>query len=335
MTPDAPPTPQEIARAFEMWEEHLASVPDDPGSGRAVGERLYRDCAAASGAETSSTDLLDFIKDLAENGSVTNEDRGPVRSFWSYESQPEGADRPVPHRFLARACGESRDLQVLEDTPAGHQLNSYHLDNAFVVDALARHYTFDNTVLASAHGEAWGTLSEHYAQKAETEVVAFVPDITAGSVLGKDEIPKLLNNENVGKHGVKFAVPLPRHEHLPPDIDELIGNDAVRCQLVMEDYDPAKSPEEFAMKLYAIDVPEGQQEAHQHAVERLSTATSYEELNPATPDTKRSRVRTNSFLPGVNVGHSIVPASRRGPTSHGAIEPAAPHIGPEPAGIEH
>ncbi|MFD3805912.1 hypothetical protein ACFWTC_20385 [Streptomyces sp. NPDC058619] len=335
MTPDAPPNPQEIARAFEMWEEHLGSVPDDPSSGRAVAERLYRDCAATSDAENPHPGLLDFIGGLAEKGSVTNEDRGPVRSFWSYESQPEGADRPVPHRFLARACGESRDLQVLEDTPAGHQLNSYHLDNAFVVDALARHFTFDKTMLASTHGWAWDTLSKHYAQAAETQVVAFVPDITAQSVLGKDEIPKLLQNGNVGHRGVKFAVPLPRHEHLPPDVDAFIANDPVRCQLVMEDYDPAKSPEEFAMRLDAIDIPEDQKETHKQIVDRLSTANSYEELNPATPEAKRQRVRTRSFLPGVNVGHGVVPAPRSGPAGHGAVEAAAPHLAPRPVGIEH
>ncbi|MEV7519480.1 hypothetical protein [Streptomyces sp. NPDC091371] len=337
MTPDAPPTPQEIARAFELWDEHLASIPDDPASARALAERIYQDCQATVPSGEPAPKLLDFIANLAETGSVTNEDRGPVRAFWSHESQPEGADRPVPHRFLARACGESRNLQVLEDTPAGHQLNSYHLGNPLVVDALERHFAFDDEKLATTHGEAWDTLSRHFANAAETKVVAFVPDISAErSVLGRDEMPLLLQNENVGKDGVKFPVPLPRHEHIPADIDAFIANPSVRSQLVMEDYAEEKSPEAFAVKLNAIDVPEEQKETHERIVDRLSMATSYKEmLGQEAPEAKRPSVRTNSFLPGVNVSHGIVPAARSGPAGHGAIPPAAPQIAPKAAGIEH
>ncbi|MCY0922771.1 MULTISPECIES: hypothetical protein [unclassified Streptomyces] len=339
MRPEAPPTPEEVARAIAFEQEHAESEPADESAGRRLAVRLYEDCLSAQpeqdGPEQDGPDLMGFIKHISEQGSVTNEDRGPDRAFWSFKSQPEGADRAIPHRFLARAYGESRGLQVLEDTPAGNRLNGYFLGNEFVVDALAQHFDFEPEELDAAHGAAWDTLSDRYAEAAEGLVITFAADITEDSVLGKTEMPKLLGGSNVGKDRIRFAVPMPRHEHLPPEIDAFIANDPVRCQLLMGDYDPAKSPEEFAMKLDAIDVPEDQREAHQHAVERLSTATSYEELNPATPDTKRSRVRTNSFLPGVNVGHSIVPASRRGPTSHGAIEPAAPHIAPKPAGIEH
>ncbi|MEU6309821.1 hypothetical protein [Streptomyces sp. NPDC047014] len=362
MNHGAPPTPQEIARAFELWDEHLASVPENPRAGRAVAERIYRDHAATAAATTAgpeaaaeaqetaeeaeaaepaelSTRLLDYIREMAEKGSVTNADRGPVRAFWSHESQPEGADRMVPHRFLARACGESRNLQVLEDTPVGHQLNSYHLDNAFVVDALARHFAFDKAELASATGAAWDTLSRHYAQAAEADVVAFVPDISATySVLGRDEMPLLLRNENVGKDGVKFPVPLPRHEHLPADIDAFIAEPPVRSQLVMEDYDPEGSPEAFAVILQGIDVPEDRKQAHSAIVDRLSMAGTYQDLRADAPDPVRKAVLAGSFLPGMNVGHGIIPAARNGPAGHAAAAspaPAPPQPAPKPTGIEH
>ncbi|MET9320858.1 hypothetical protein ABZX75_11830 [Streptomyces sp. NPDC003038] len=241
----------------------------------------------------------------------------------------------MPNRFLARACGESRGLQVLEDTPAGHQLNGYFLGNEFVVDALAQHFGFEPEELDTTHVQAWDTLSDRYAEETEGLVIGFAADITEDSVLGKTEMPKLLQKSNVGKDGIKFATPMPRHEHLPPDIDAFIANDPVRCQLLMGDYDPTKTPKEFAMKLHAIDVPEDQKEAHKQIVDRLSNANSYKEVNPATPEGKRQSARTNSFLPGVNVSHGVIPASRTSLTSHGAIEPVAPHIAPKPAGIEH
>ncbi|MGW4503067.1 hypothetical protein ACWENO_00340 [Streptomyces sp. NPDC004436] len=368
MNHGAPPTPQEIARAFELWDAFLDSVPDGPRAGRAVAEQIYRDHAAAQAAKAAqaateasaaaetepagqaeqsaaaaepaelSTGLLDFIRDSTEKGSVTNPDRGPVRAFWSHESQPEGADRMVPHRFLARACGESRGLQVLEDTPAGHRLNSYHLDNPYVVEALARHFAFDPGELSKTTGQAWDTLSRHYAKAAETDVVVFVPDVSAEhSVLGRDEMPLLLQNENVGKDRVHFPVPLPQHAHLPADIDAFMANPPVRSQLVMEDYDPDTSPRDFAGKLEAIDVPEDQKEARAAIVERLSQAAAYPDLVQETPEPGPKAALADSFLPGMNVGHSIVPAARGVPTGHGAGAhvPPAPQLAPKPAGVEH
>ncbi|MFD3935176.1 hypothetical protein ACFWSF_11310 [Streptomyces sp. NPDC058611] len=334
MRTEAPPTPDEIARAIAFEGEHAESEPADETAGRRLAARLFQDCQSAQPGQTAP-DLLGFITHISEQGSVTNEDRGPDRAFWSFKSQPEGADRAIPHRFLARAYGESRDLQVLEDTPAGNQLNGYFLGNEFMVDALAQHFDFAPEELDATHGAAWLTLSDRYAEATEGLVITFAADITEGSVLGNTEMPKLLRKSNVGKDGIRFAVPMPRHEHLPPEIDAFIANDPVRCQLVMEDYDPAKSPEEFAMRLDAIDIPEDQKETHKQIVDRLSTANSYEELNPATPEAKRQRVRTNSFLPGVNVGHGVVPAPRSGPAGHGAVEAAAPHLAPRPVGIEH
>ncbi|MEV7519482.1 hypothetical protein [Streptomyces sp. NPDC091371] len=334
MRPEAPPTPDEIARAIAFEQEHAEAEPANEAAGRELAARFYRDCLSAQPGK-DVPDLLGFIEHLSKEESVTNKDRGPHRAFWSFKSQPEGADREIPHRFLARAYGESRGLQVLEDTPAGNQLNSYFLGNPNVVDALVEHYGVNADKLGIAHGEAWDTLSDRYAEATEGLVIAFAADITEDSVLGKTEMPKLLQSAKVGKENVRFTVPMPQHEHLPPDIDAFIANDPIRCQLLMGDYDPEQSPEEFAMKLHAIDVPEDQKEVHGRIVDRLSTADSYKDLNPAAPEAKRQRVRTNSFLPGVNVSHGIIPASRSGLTSHGAIEPAvAPHIAPKPAGIE-
>ncbi|MEU9031397.1 hypothetical protein AB0D46_28560 [Streptomyces sp. NPDC048383] len=339
MIPEAPPTPQEIARAFELDQEHANATPADQEQGYEVAQRIFADYVA-SGASTKDPDLLQFIKGQANSGSVTNEDRGVHRAFWSYESKLEGVGAPVPNRFLARACGESRGLQVLEDTPVGHQLNSYFLDNRYVVEALAEAFKFDPVELRSIHGKAWDTLSERFAQETEGLAVSFAADITENSVIGNIEIPALLKNSKVGKEGIKFAtrLPLEGHEHLPPDVHGFMSNDAVRCQLRKGDDDPQKSPEEFAKKLAAIDVPEDQKEAHSAIVARLSEAKSYEELHTAPPEPKQKgpSKRARAFMPGMSLENGIPPAApARGPTGHGVMNPVAAGLAPKPAGIEH
>ncbi|MFE0579101.1 hypothetical protein [Streptomyces sp. NPDC058874] len=337
MRPDAPPTPEEIARAFVLAQAQADAEPTEMEDGNRLALRIHQDYLATVPEGEKGPGLLAYIANLAETESVTNEGRGPDRAFWSYVSQLDGVDEPVPNRFLARACGESRGLQVLEDTPAGHLLNAYCLSNVKVVDSLAQHFDFEPEDLDAVHGTAWDRLSERYAEATTGTVVAFAADITKGSVLGKTEVPELLRNAAVGKDGIKFATPLPRHEHLPADIDAFITNDPVRCQLVMEDYHPDASPRDFAAKLEAIDVPEDQKEARAAIVERLSQAAAYPDLVQETPEPGPKAALTDSFLPGMNVGHSIVPAARGVPTGHGAGAhvPPTPQLAPKPAGVEH
>ncbi|MGW0754870.1 hypothetical protein, partial [Streptomyces sp. NPDC002587] len=166
-----------------MQQAHAEAEPAREQDGTKVAGRIYQDYLATLEPNEGGPGLLRYIEDLVKNTSVTNEDRGPHRAFWSYESRLEGADRPVPNRFLARACGESRGLQVLEDTPAGHQLNSYSLGNRYVVRALAEHFAFDEAELDATHGAAWDTLSERFAEATEGLAVPFAADITEGSVL--------------------------------------------------------------------------------------------------------------------------------------------------------
>ncbi|MFH8892740.1 MULTISPECIES: hypothetical protein [unclassified Streptomyces] len=338
MRPDAPATREEIARAIALEEQHKRSQPANEAAGRGLAERFYRDCLLAQ-PNAVEPDLLGFIEHISQERSVTNEDRGPDRTFWAYQSQPEGADRDILHRFLARACGESRGLQVLEDTPAGNQLNAYHLGNPHVMDALAEHYGVDSDELGNAHGQAWNTLSDRYARETEGLAVTFAADITEGSVLGKIEIARLLKNSKVGKEGIKFAtlLPLEGHEHLPPDVHGFMSNDAVRCQLRKGDDDPQKSPEEFAKKLAAIDVPEDQKEAHRGIVARLSAAQDYQDLMPPPePKQQGPSKRAKAFMPGVSMDNGIPPAApSRGPTGHGVMNPVAAGLAPKPAGIEH
>ncbi|WP_405491500.1 hypothetical protein [Streptomyces sp. NBC_00096] len=334
MRADAPPTPEEIARAFVLQEAQADVDRADPRAGREVAEKVYRDCLSAQ-PESSEPNLLGFITALAREGSVTNEERGADRAFWSYESQLEGADKPVPNRFLARACGESRGLQVLEDTPAGHQLNSYSLGNRTVVRALAQHFDFDPDELGTAHGRAWDTLSDRYAEATEGLVITFAADITEDSVLGKTEIPALLQNSKVGKEGIKFATPMPRHEHIPAEIDALMADAPVRCQLRKGDYDPEKSPKDLAVKLAAIDVPENQRMAHEAAMWQLASANTYDELS-ARAAAKQSPQAGNAFMPGMGARPVARPAAPRGPTGHGVINPAAefPSVVPAQSGVE-
>uniref|UniRef100_A0AAU2JQW5 Uncharacterized protein n=1 Tax=Streptomyces sp. NBC_00049 TaxID=2903617 RepID=A0AAU2JQW5_9ACTN len=335
MRPDAPPTPEEIARAFVLQQAQADSEPGTPQEGAKLADKIYQDYLATVEPNTEGPGLLAFIGNLAGEHSVTNPDRGPDRSFWSYVSDLEGTDKPVPNRFLAKACGESRNLQVLEDTPAGHQLNSYCLGNDNVVTALSSHFDFDEAELDAVHGDAWDTLSKRYAQETEGMAVGFAADITKGSVLGRIEVPELLANSNVGKEGIKFATPLPVNPNLPAEMNTFLANDPVRCQLRLEDCnDPEQSPEEFAMKLHAMDIPEDQKEAHGKIVDRLSMANSYKELKPTAPEAKQSG-RMSEFIPGLNVSHGVVPARRSVITGHGVSEPAPPQIAPKATGIEH
>ncbi|MEV7519484.1 hypothetical protein [Streptomyces sp. NPDC091371] len=320
-----------------MEQAQADAEPGTKQAGAALAGRIYQDYLAKHGQDKDPPGLLQFIENLAQSESVTNEDRGPHRAFWSYKSELEGESRAVPNRFLARACGESRGLQVLEDTPAGYQLNSYCLGNQAVMLSLAQHFDFDAAELDAAHGQAWDTLSDRFAKATEGLAIPFAADITKGSVLGATEMPALLQNSEVGKEGVKFATPLPRHEHLPPDIDAFISNNPVRCQLFKGDYDPEKSPGDCAQRLASIDVPEDQKAAHKEVLDRLEAANSYKELNAPAPEPKPKGLsaQAKAFLPGVAVGRGVVPAAPRGPTGHGVINPVAAEIAPKQTGIEH
>ncbi|MGW0752982.1 hypothetical protein, partial [Streptomyces sp. NPDC002587] len=192
-----------------LQQAQADSEPQTKQAGAKLANRIYQDALARMEPSPDGPDLAEFITSLALEDSVTNADRGIDRAFWSYESELEGTDKPVPNRFLAKACGESRGLQVLEDTPAGNQLNSYCLDNVDVLNALAQHFDFDEAELGAVHGAAWDTLSERFAEATEGLAVPFAADITEGSVLGKIEVPALLRNSEVGKEGIKFATPLP------------------------------------------------------------------------------------------------------------------------------
>lgn len=289
-----------------------------------VAERIYRDYLAShpDGGPT----LPDFIAGIGRDESVTNDARGPHRAFWSYESELDGVDVPVPNRFLARACGESRGLQVLEDTPAGHQLNSYALDNRHVLEALAEHFDFDPEELDAVHGQAWDSLSERFAEATEGLAIPFAADVTRGSVLGRTEMRALLKKANVGKEGVKFATPLPPHEHLPKEIHELISADPVRCQLFKDDYAITKSPQSFAGVLAAIDVPESHKAAHKQAVDRLTGAKSYGEL--------KVKAQASAFLHGVTLPTGLTQSAARSRGGHGLLNPAAAELAPNANGFE-
>ncbi|MEU6088420.1 hypothetical protein ABZ865_16635 [Streptomyces sp. NPDC047085] len=340
MSLGATPTPEEIADALALEEAHARTQPRNQDEARTVVARMYADWRAAHEQGRAFPDLLSFVRDVAENGAVTHPERGETRAFWSWRSQPEGAPREIGHRYLAQACGRSRGMQVLEDSPAGAQLDSYHLFNDEVRGVLTKDYHLDLAQVDETAKAVWKTVSGRYAEAATGPVVAFAADIGKESVLGADELPRLLAHEKVGKEHIEFPVDMPRHEQLPPEIDSLIGDKTLRSQWRMEDIDPAKtSPKEFAHKLAAMDVPERLKESHEAALWRLGSADSYEELNARQQRQRGPAV--NEFLPGVKIRPVAMPAAPRGPTAgHGALNPAAaltlPPPAPErqPAGVE-
>ncbi|MGW2204005.1 hypothetical protein [Streptomyces sp. NPDC001774] len=326
---DAPPTQEEIDTAFRLRDEYTKATPSNAEEASVLAGQIYGDWQTAQAeGRTTAPDLLSFLRDIGDNASVTAADRGSVRAFWAYESQPEGAPEPIAHRFLARACGASRGLQVLQETDGGRQMDSYRLETSLMQDALVEDFGLKREELEAAVNDTWVTLSERYALASEGPVVAFVGDIAERTVLGRDELPILLTHSKVGKEGVKFPVPLPENEHLPREIHTFIADPQLRCQMRMEDYAADKPPRDFAAKLADLDVPENQREAHEAALWRLSTANSYDELNTRAEQNAIPQQKGSAFTHGMNARSVARPAAPRGPTGHGvydpAIEPPAP-----------
>ncbi|MCY0961753.1 hypothetical protein [Streptomyces sp. H27-H5] len=349
MRDSTPPTPDEISRAISLQEADRAGRPRTEAEAEAVTARIYADWRAAHAEGRVTPDIASFIRDVAAHRSVTNEDRGATRAFWSWKSRPEGAPRVVDHRFLAQACGESRAYQVLEDSPAGRQLDAYRLWEPLVKESLVNDFALDAAEVDGLAPEVWATISGRYAEAAEGPVVAFCADIGAHSILGKDELPRLLAHETVGKENVGFPLPAPRHEHLPPEVDALMANESLRCQVRMEDYDVQTTvPKDFAAKLGALDVPENLREAHASALSRLSSAHTYDELAAPAPPEPAARqqqhqqqqqhvvsARAAAFLPGVTIRPTAAPPSPRGPSTHGVSNPVAAEVAPKAVGIGH
>ncbi|MGW6565432.1 hypothetical protein [Streptomyces sp. NPDC054975] len=339
MNYDAPPTKEEIATALRIKEQYEKDTPSNDEEAAVVAQRIYEDWQTARAeGRSSAKDILAFISEIGEDHSVTNPDRGSTRAFWAYESQPEGADEVIQHRFLARALGEARGLQVLQETDGGKRMDSYRLEGELVPRALERDYGVDGQELKTVVDAAWINLSERYAMAAEGPVVALVGDIAERTVLGKDELPILLAHPKVGKEGVKFPVPLPENEHLPREIHSFISHPELRPQMRMEDYAEDKSPKDFAAKLANLDVPEHQREAHEGALWRLSTANTYDELNTRAAQNVPAQQQHSAFIPGVTAKPVTRAATPRGPTGHGVYDPTlappAPALAAAQAGVE-
>ncbi|MFJ9940662.1 hypothetical protein [Streptomyces erythrochromogenes] len=271
-------TQAEIDRAIALEDAHREGRPLDPERVKGAVDRLYGDWIAAGGKEKFA-DVLKFATHVAKTESPTAEHRGETRALWSFRSQPEGAPREVGHRFLAQACGESRGYQVLEDSPVGRRLDSYELWDGNVQSALIKRFGLDEDYVQESPTKIWDVASECYAKAATGEVEIFAADIGAGSVLGRKEMPRILGPEGVGKEAVRFPVEFPHHAHLPEDMYAFLAEDSIRCQLRMEDYkEGTTTPQQFAAKLAAIEVPEHLKQAHTEAVARLGAAKDYSEL---------------------------------------------------------
>ncbi|MFF8262066.1 hypothetical protein [Streptomyces virginiae] len=335
MTKALPPTREELKAAVERQSEHEANLPRTGRQISEVRDRILRDWREANGTGQAYPDVQSFIRSVAANASVTNEDRGDVRAFWSYKSQPEGSTEEVGHQYVAQACGESRGYQVLEDSPAGRRLDSYHLWQPEVRQMLTRDFDVPSQEAVDLAPEVWSTVSRRYAEAAEGPVVVFAADIGEKSVLGKDELPQLLAHERVGKDGVEFALPSPRHEHLPPEVDELIADDFVRCQVRMEDFDPKKTtPKEFAKKLAAVSVPENRRAEHQAALSQLMSADSYPELKERPAAAAASgQDRAHGYLVAVDIPDRVPSQRPTGHLGHGVVNPV-PELAPRTAGVE-
>ncbi|MFF4578262.1 hypothetical protein ACFY15_07680 [Streptomyces sp. NPDC001373] len=273
------PTLEEIELAKELQAEHLSRQPGSAAEARRVISRMYADWQARKGLEESTPNpgsLLAYVEAVAQDAGVTNEDRGDVRALWSWRSQPEGADREIPHRYLAQACGRTRGYQVLEDSPAGQQLDDYWLFDEQVRNTLVRSYGVKLDDVTTSAGKVWDGVSARYISEARGNVAVFAAEIGEESILGGTELPVVMANELVGKDGLQFPIEFPHPAHLPADMRDLLADPAVRAVLRREHYDPEKTtPEQFAAKLAAFDLPEHLLQAQTAAVAQLNTAPSY------------------------------------------------------------
>lgn len=282
------PTLEEIELAKQLQAEHLAGQPGSPAEARKVIRRIYADWHARKGLEETTPtpeSLLAYVVAVAKDAGVTNEDRGDVRALWTWRSQPEGADREIPHRYLAQACGRTRGYQVLEDSPAGQQLDGYWLGDDQVRNTLVRSYGMKPEDVKASGDKVWKDVSARYIKEAKGNVPVFAAEIGEGSVLGGTELPLVLANEHVGKDGLQFPIEFPHQAHLPAEMHALLADPAVRTVLRREHYDQKKTtPQEFAAKLAGYDLPEHLQLAQKAAVAQLNAAQSYAAFTGAAAD---------------------------------------------------
>ncbi|MFJ3881323.1 hypothetical protein ACIPW5_28230 [Streptomyces sp. NPDC090077] len=294
MTKVAPLTPEEIELAQRLEARHQAGEPRSHADARKIVARMFADRKAdhdrqaeldrqagrEPAGENELPDLMSYVLSVADKGEVTNPTRGDDRALWTWQSQPEGMDREIKHRFLAQACGETRGYQVLEETPAAGQMDGYYLGNRFMADVLTTDYGVSAADLQKTIAQFWPRVSERYAEAAKGRVLVFAAEIGEGSVLGASELKQILGPEGVGRENVDFLVDFPHPPHLPAEMRDLLADPAVRCQIRREDYakGDGRTPADFLAKLAAVDVPEHLKEAHAAAVATLSAAKSYDEF---------------------------------------------------------
>ncbi|KOX14007.1 hypothetical protein ADL05_17335 [Nocardiopsis sp. NRRL B-16309] len=109
-----------------------------------------------------------------------------------------------------------------------------------------------------------------------------------------DEIPELLANKEVGLEKIQFEVEFPEHGHLPKDINDFLGRDAVRSQMTMDWYSEdgpstdvrlmegialgTPEPHVLADKLGKVDLPPDLHAERNRVIGRLRSVHSYEDL---------------------------------------------------------
>ncbi|MFG2667339.1 hypothetical protein ACGFY6_24245 [Streptomyces sp. NPDC048387] len=327
------PTLEEIELAKQLQAEHLAGRPGSAAEARKVISRIYADWHARRGLEESTPNpesLLAYVEAVAKDAGVTHEDRGDVRALWSWRSQPEGADREIPHRYLAQACGRTRGYQVLEDSPAGQQLDGYWLGDEQVRNTLVRSYGMKVDEVKASVGRVWDGVSARYISEARGNVAVFAAEIGEESVLGGTELPVLMANELVGKDGLQFPIEFPHPAHLPAEMRDLLADPAVRAVLRREHYDPKETtPQQFADRLAGFDLPERLLQAQTAAIAQLNTAPRYVDLTgPAAESAGPELTEPETQQP---VGHLTFqdPELTEPAPDHPASAPLTP-VQPEP-----
>ena len=268
MTRVKPMTPAEWADSRRL-EADYKNLP--PGSAKLRVERLAADCKSKGYVDSKGDpDVLGYLNDYATENPIKRVD-GKRFAFWAFQSPQDSSTPPVGSHFQAQACARTRNYLVLSATPAGGKLDSYRLDDREAIAELQDLYGISPRELEDAQARAWIGLSKSFAEASRKEVRVFAPDVHPESVLGKYELPALINNPHIGLENIKFVTKFPEHPHLPRSVDKFLSNDEVRAQVTMDHYDengpsetvlkdsglPLKTPPPHALahKLDDIDLP--------------------------------------------------------------------------------
>ncbi|MEC4018255.1 hypothetical protein, partial [Streptomyces sp. H27-D2] len=281
-------TPKLLQDAIALRDAHLDSIPRDTDQAAAVKDRIQAAVSNVNDARNKDNEpplsTSDYLIARASEADFSPPRPDTTIAFWSHGVQRDDLPPEIDHasapdllsfRYVAQAWANEQNkldegsAQVLESTPGGSELDSYHLFEQPVRTALwGRSADREGTRVS---GAVWDGASAQYAAAASSKVAVFASDLAPWTILYKTEMSRLRNDPNVGLDNIHFMVDpsQERLEGLPPETQALLSDDRVRAQahyFPYDETDPKIGPEWRAgyldlEKLKANSSVEGQRAA--------------------------------------------------------------------------